>query len=180
MQNFELRIGLARCGHCTSRHRAALFTLHFTLFTSRRDALHFPQGPLFTFHSSLFTCLTQCGASGIATRCIGHRSALHRPLQCDAFFGALSCTVRNTPPGSLLQKTENKNAARWDTPHSIVCLTLLSCLPSLLKPIRGRRVFRSDLFTTAPAFLRVSFPIPRELPWAASSMLLPHPLEQGV
>ena len=160
--------------------KGALFTLHFTLFTSHRDALHFPQGPLFTFHSSLFTCLTQCGAWGIAARSIGHCSALHRPLQCGAFFGALSCTAGGTPPGSLFKKTENKNAARWDTPHSIVCLTLLSCLPSLLKPMRGRRVFRSDLFTTALAFLRVSFPIPRELPRTASSMLLPHPLEQGV
>lgn len=168
MLNFELRTGLARCGHCTPCHRAALFIFHFALLTSRRD------------HSSLFTYLTQCGASGITARSIGHCSALHRPLQRAAFFGAFSCTAGGTPPNSLFQKTENKNAARWDTPHSIVCLTLLSCLPSLLKPMRGRSVFRSDLFTTAPAFLRVSFPNPRELPWAASSMLLPHPLEQGV
>ncbi len=150
-------------------------TFHFALCT-----FNFPQGPLFTLHFALFTYFTQCGASGIAARSIGHCSALHRPLQCGAFFGALSCTAGSTPPDSLFQKTENKNAARWDTPHSIVCLTLLSCLPSLLKPMRGRRVFRSDLFATALAFLRVSFPIPGELPWAASSMLLPHPLEQGV
>ena len=202
MLNFELRIRLARRGHCTPCHRAALFIFHSSPFTSRKG--HFS---LFTFHSSLpagtlltfrrdhfsfftlhfslpegalLTCMTQCGASGIAVRCVGHCSALHRPLLCGAFFGALSCTSGGTPPSSLFQKTENKNAARWDTPHSIVCLTLLSCLPSLLKPMRGRRVFRSDLFTTAPAFLRVSFPIPKELPWAASSMLLPHPLEQGV
>ena len=180
MLNFELRIGLARCGHCTSRHRAALFIFHSSPFAAGKG--HFS---LFTFHSSLpegtlLTCITQCGASGIAARSIGHRSALHRPMQCDAFFGALSCTAGGTPPSSLFKKTENKNAARWDTPHSIVCLTLLSCLPSLLKPMRGRRVFRSDLFTTAPAFLRVSFPIPGELPRTASSMLLPHPLEQGV
>ena len=190
MLNFELRIRLARCGHCTPCHRAALFIFHsspftsrkghFSLFTSRRDAFNFPQGPLFTFHSSLFTSRRDAFHSNDAVRCIGHRSALHWALQCAAFFGALSCTAGGTPPSSLFQKTENKNAARWDTPHSIVCLTLLSCLPSLLKPMRGRRVFRSDLFTTAPAFLRVSFPIPRELPWAASSMLLPHPLEQGV
>ena len=173
MQNFELRIRLARRGHCTSCHRAALFTFHSSLFTSLRDHFSLPEG-------TLFTQMTQCGASGIAARSIGHCSAVHRPLQCAAFFGALSCTAGGTPPSSLFQKTENKNAARWDTPHSIVCLTLLSCLPSLLKPMRGRRVFRSDLFTTAPAFPRVSFPIPRELPWAASSMLLPHPLEQGV
>ena len=202
MLNFELRIRLARCGHCTPCHRAALFIFHSSPFTSRKG--HFslftfhsslPAGTLLTFrrdHSSLFTLhfslpegtlftqMTQCGASGIAARSIGHCSALHWALQCAAFFGALSCTAGGTPPSSLFQKTENKNAARWDTPHSIVCLTLLSCLPSLLKPMRGRRVFRSDLFTTAPAFLRVSFPIPRELPWAASSMLLPHPLEQGV
>lgn len=133
-----------------------------------------------SFSTILLSQMTQCGASGIAARSIGHCSALHRPLQCGASFGALSCTDRGTPPSSLFQKTENKNAARWDTPHSIVCLTLLSYLPSLLKPMRGRRVFRSDLFTTAPAFLRVSFPIPGGLPWAASSMLLPHPLEQGV
>ena len=160
--------------------KGALFIFHSSLFTSRRDHFSF-----FTLHFSLpegtlLTCITQCGASGIATRSIGHCSALHRPLQCGASFGALSCTDRGTPPSSLFQKTENKNAARWDTPHSIVCLTLLSYLPSLLKPMRGRRVFRSDLFTTAPAFLRVSFPIPGGLPWAASSMLLPHPLEQGV
>ena len=160
--------------------KGALFTLHFSLFTSRRDAFNFPQGPLFTFYSSLFTSRRDTFHSNDAVRCIGHCSALRRPLQCAAFFGALSCTAGGTPPSSLFQKTENKNAARWDTPHSIVCLTLLSCLPSLLKPMRGRRVFRSDLFTTAPAFPRVSFPIPRELPWAASSMLLPHPLEQGV
>ena len=158
----------------------SFFTLHLSL--PERGTFH---SSLFTLHFSLpegtlFTQMTQCGASGIAARSIGHCSALHRPLQCAAFFGALSCTAGGTPPSSLFQKTENKNAARWDTPHSIVCLTLLSCLPSLLKPMRGRRVFRSDLFTTAPAFLRVSFPIPRELPWAASSMLLPHPLEQGV
>ena len=160
--------------------KGALFIFHSSLFTSRRDHFSF-----FTLHFSLpegtlLTCITQCGASGIAARSIGHCSALHRPLQCDAFFGALSCTAGGTPPSSLFQKTENKNAARWDTPHSIVCLTLLSCLPSLLKPMRGRRVFRSDLFTTAPAFPRVSFPIPRELSRSASSMLLPHPLEQGV
>ncbi len=160
--------------------KGALFTLHFSLFTSRRDAFNFPQEPLFTFHSSLFTSRRDAFHSNDAARSIGHCSAVHRPLQCGAFFGALSCTAGGTPPSSLFQKTENKNAARWDTPHSIVCLTLLSCLPSLLKPMRGRRVFRSDLFTTAPAFLRVSFPIPIELPWAASSMLLPHPLEQGV
>ena len=166
MLNFELRIGLARCGHCTPCHRAALFIFHSSPFTSRKG--HFS---LFTFHSSLpagtlltshrdhsslftlhfslpegtlFTQMTQCGASGIAARSIGHCSALHRPLQCVAFFGALSCTAGGTPPSSLFQKTENKNAARWDTPHSIVCLTLLSCLPSLLEPMRGRRVFRSD------------------------------------
>ena len=162
MLNFELRIGLARRGHYTPCHRAALFTFHSSPFTSRRG--HFS---LFTFHSSLpagtlltsrrdhfsfftlhfsfpegalLTCMTQCGASGIAVRCVGHCSALHRPLQCGAFFGALSCTAGGTPPSSLFQKTENKNAARWDTPHSIVCLTLLSCLPSLLKPMRDRRV----------------------------------------
>ena len=150
---------------------------HFSFFTLH---LSLPEGG--TFHFSLFTFHLFN-----AVRCIGHRSALHWALQCAAQAVAVRCVFRctfmhgrGTPPGSLLQKTENKNAARWDTPHSIVCLTLLSCLPSLLKPMRGRRVFRSDLFTTAPAFLRVSFPIPRELPWAASSMLLPHPLEQGV
>ena len=139
-------------------------TFHFSLFT-----FHFPKGhfSLFTFHSSLpegtlltshrdhsslftlhfslpegtlFTQMTQCGASGIAARSIGHCSALHRPLQCAAFFGALSCTAGGTPPGSLFKKTENKNAVRWDTPHSIVCLTLLSCLPGLLRPMRGRRI----------------------------------------
>ena len=140
MLNFELRTGLARCGHCTPCHRAALFIFHSSPFTSRKG--HFS---LFTFHSSLpagtlLTCIMQCGASGIAARSIGHCSALHRPLQCAAFFGALSCTAGGTPPGSLFQKAENKNAARWDTPHSIVCLTLLSCLPGLLKPMRGRRV----------------------------------------
>ena len=162
MQNFELRIGLARCGHCTSRHRAALFIFHSSPFTSRKG--HFslftfhsslPAGTLLTFrrdHSSLFTLhfslpegtlftyFTQCGASGIAARSIGHCSALHRPLQCAAFFGALSCTSGGTPPSFLFQKTENKNAVRWDTPHSIVCLTLLSYLPSLLKPMRSRRI----------------------------------------
>ena len=150
MLNFELRIRLARCGHCTPCHRAALFIFHsspftsrkghFSLFTSRRDAFNFPQGPLCSLHFALLTCITQCGASGIAARSIGHCSALHRPLQCGAFFGALSCTAGSTPPSSLFQKTENKNAARWDTPHSIVCLTLLSCLPSLLRPMRGRRI----------------------------------------
>ncbi len=40
--------------------RAALFTLHFSPFTSRRDhfslfTFHFPKGPLFTLHFSLFT-----------------------------------------------------------------------------------------------------------------------------
>ena len=189
MLNFELRIGLARCGHCTPCHRAALFIFHSSPFTSRKG--HFS---LFTFHSSLpegtlltshrdhsslftlhfslpegtlFTQMTQCGASGIAARSIGHCSALHRPLQCAAQAVAVRCVFRCTfmhgrGHAAKLSFPEDRkqNAARWDTPHSIVCLTLLSCLPSLLKPMRGRRVFRSDLFTTAPAFLRVSFPIP--------------------
>ena len=110
-------------------------TFHFSLFT-----FHFPKGALFTLHFALFTYFTQCGASGIAARSIGHCNALHRPLQCGASFGAFSCTAGGTPPSSLFQKTENKNAVRWDTPHSIVCLTLLSCLPGLLRPMRGRRI----------------------------------------
>ena len=147
--------------------KGALFTLHFSLFTSRRDAFNFPQGPLFTFHSSLFTSRRDTFHLNDAVRCIGHRSALHWALQCAAQAVAVRCVFRCTfmhgrGHAAKLSFPEDRkqNAARWDTPHSIVCLTLLSCLPSLLKPMRGRRVFRSDLFTTAPAFLRVSFPIP--------------------
>lgn len=93
-----------------------------------------------SFSPILLSQMTQCGASGIAARSIGHCSALHRPLQCAAFFGVLSCTARGTPPSSLFQKTENNNAARWDTPHSIVCLTLLPCTHGPLRPMRGRRI----------------------------------------
>ena len=85
-------------------------TFHFSLFT-----FHFPQGPLFTFHSSLFTSLgdhfslftlhfslplgtlftyfTQCGAMAIAACSVGHRSALHRALQRAAFFQASFCAI---------------------------------------------------------------------------------------
>ena len=118
MLNFELRIRLARCGHCTPCHRAALFTFHSspftsrkghfslftfhsslpegTLLTSRRDAFHFPQGPLFTFHSSLFTSRRDAFHSNDAVRCIGHRSALHWALQCAAQAVAVRCVFRCT------------------------------------------------------------------------------------
>ena len=106
MLNFELRIGLARCGHCTPCHRAALFIFHsspfsigkghFSLFTSRRDAFNFPQGPLFTFHSSPFTSRRDAFHSNDAVRCIGHRSALHWALQCAAQAVAVRCVFRCT------------------------------------------------------------------------------------
>ena len=72
----------------------ALFTLHFSLFTSRRDAFNFPQGPLFTFYSSLFTSRRDTFHSNDAVRCIGHRSALHWALQCAAQAVAVRCTGR--------------------------------------------------------------------------------------
>ena len=106
MLNFELRIGLARRGHCTPCHRAALFIFHsspftsrrghFSLFTSRRDAFNFPQGPLFTFHSSLFTSRRDTFHLNDAVRCIGHRSALHWALQCAAQAVAVRCVFRCT------------------------------------------------------------------------------------
>ena len=74
--------------------KGALFTLHFSLFTSRRDAFNFPQGPLFTFHSSLFTSRRDTFHLNDAVRCIGHRSALHWALQCAAQAVAVRCTGR--------------------------------------------------------------------------------------
>ena len=64
-------IGLARCGQCVSRHRAALFT----------------------FHSSLFTLITQCGALALAARSDGTCSALRRASQRTAFLQGLSCVI---------------------------------------------------------------------------------------
>ena len=123
MLNFELRIGLARRGHYTSCHRAALFIFHSspftsrkghfslftfhsslpagTLLTSRRDhfslfTLHFslPEGTLFTLHSSLFTSRRDTFHLNDAVRCIGHRSALHWALQCAAQAVAVRCVFR--------------------------------------------------------------------------------------
>ena len=64
-------IGLARCGQCVSRHRAALFT----------------------FHSSLFTLITQCGALALAARSDGTCSALRRASQRTAFLQGLLCVI---------------------------------------------------------------------------------------
>lgn len=64
-------IGLAWCGQCVSRHRAAFFT----------------------FHSSLFTLITQCGALALAARSDGTCSALRRASQRTAFLQELSCVI---------------------------------------------------------------------------------------
>ena len=91
MQNFELRIRLARYGHCTSRHRAALFTFHSSLFTSRRDhfslfTFHFslPEGTAFHFHN--------------AVRCDSQCSALRWPMQRAAWAHAPHCGFRADVP----------------------------------------------------------------------------------
>ena len=113
MLNLELRIRLARCGHCTPCHRAALFIFHSSPFTSRKG--HFslftfhsslPAGTLltsrrdhfslFTFHSSLFTSRRGTFNLYHAVRCIGHRSALHWALQCAAQAVAGRCVFRCT------------------------------------------------------------------------------------
>lgn len=62
---------MAWCGQCVSRHRAAFFT----------------------FHSSLFTLITQCGALALAARSDGTCSALRRASQRTAFLQGLSCVI---------------------------------------------------------------------------------------
>ena len=64
-------IGLAWCGQCVSRHRAALFTFHF----------------------SLFTLITQCGALALAARSDGTCSVLRRASQRTAFLQGLLCVI---------------------------------------------------------------------------------------
>ena len=88
MQNFELRIRLARRGHCTSCHRAALFT----------------------FHSSLFSEITQCGALAIAACSVGHRSALHRALRRAAFSRASFCAKGSRELSAPFQKAGERRA----------------------------------------------------------------------
>ena len=167
--------------------KGALFTLHFSLFTSRRDAFHFPKGPLCTFHSSLFTSRRGTFNLYHAVRCIGQRSALHWALQCAAQAVAVRCVFRCTfmhgrghaAKGSFPEDRKQKCCAmRYTAQHCLPYTFSLYVQPA--QTYARQKDFRSDLFTTAPAFLRVSFPIPKEQPWAASSMLLPHPLEQGV
>ena len=70
MQNFELRIGLARCGHCTPCHRAALFTFHSSLFTSLRGTFHLNNAVRCIGHRSVLRWSSQRAASGIAACCV--------------------------------------------------------------------------------------------------------------
>ena len=114
MLNFELRNGLARCGHCASCHRAALFTFHSSLFTSHRNAFHFSQGPLFTLHFALFTSRRDCfslpegtavrrpmqhGAMAGAARCVGTCTALRFPGERSPFlYKAASVGKHSIPP----------------------------------------------------------------------------------
>ena len=127
--------------------KGALFTLHFSLFTSRRDAFNFPQGPLFTFYSSLFTSRRDTFHSNDAVRCIGHRSALHWALQCAAQAVAVRCVFRCTfmhgrehaAKLSFPEDRKQKCCAMGYTAQHCLPYTL-SCLPSLLRPMRGRRI----------------------------------------
>ena len=91
MLNFELRIGLARGEHYALCHRAAFFTFHFALFTSRRDhfslfTFHFslPEGTAFHFHN--------------AVRCDSQCSALRWPMQRAAWAHAPHCGFRADVP----------------------------------------------------------------------------------
>ncbi len=99
MLNFELRIRLARCGHCTLCHRAALFTLHSSLLTSRRD--HFA---LFTLHFSLpeGTAVRrpmQHAAMAGAARCVGTCTALRFPGErSPLLYKAASVRKHSIPP----------------------------------------------------------------------------------
>ena len=157
-------------------------TFHFSLFT-----FHFPKGALFTLHFSLFTSRRDAFNLNDTVRCIGHRSALHWALQCAAQAVAVRCVFRCTfmhgrGHAARLPSPEDRKqkccAMGYTAQHCLPYTFILSAQPALA--YARQKDFRSDLFTTALAFLRVSFPIPGELPWAASSMLLPHPLEQGV
>ena len=157
-------------------------TFHFSLFT-----FHFPKGPLFTLHSSLFTSRRDAFNLYHAVRCIGHRSALHWALQCAAQAVAVRCVFRCTfmhsrEHAARLSFPEDRKqkccAMGYTAQHCLPYTFVLSAQPALA--YARQKDFRSDLFATAPAFLRVSFPILGELPRTASSMLLPHPLEQGV
>ena len=98
MLNFELRNGLARGGHCASCHRAALFTFHSSLFTSHRNAFHFPQGPLFTLHFALFTSRRDTFHFPKGLRCDSQCSALRWPMQRAAWAHAPHCGFRADVP----------------------------------------------------------------------------------
>lgn len=179
MQNFDFRIGLARCEHHTPWHHAPPSFLHLTLFIFQRDCC-----PLFTLRFSfpLRTALRLYNA----VRCIRHRSALHWASQCTATASAARCVFRHIfmcgqehasrlpfPEGRKQQCCAMGHTAQHCLPYTFA----LHAWPA--QTYARQKDFRSDLFTTASAFPKTSLLIPRELPQAASSMLLPHPLEQG-
>ena len=98
MLNFELRIGLAQGEHYALCHRATFFTLHFALFTSRRDhfslfTLHFSLPAGTTFHSSLCTFHFPKGP-----RCDSQCSALRWPMQRAAWAHAPHCGFQASVP----------------------------------------------------------------------------------
>ncbi len=148
MLNFELRIRLARCGHCTPCHRAALFIFHSSPFTSRKG--HFslftfhsslPAGTLLTFrrdHSSLFTLhfslpegtlftqMTQCGASGIAARSIGHCSALRFSVHFHARPGARRQALFSRRPKTKMLRDGIHRTALFALHFCPVCPACLS------------------------------------------------------
>ena len=114
MLNFELRIGLARGEHYALCHRATFFTLHFALFTSRRDhfslcTLHFsrPEGTAFHFPKGHFSLPEgtavrrpmQHAAMAGAARCVGTCTALRFPGERSPFFyKAASVRKHSIPP----------------------------------------------------------------------------------
>ena len=126
MQNFELRIGLARCGHCTPCHRAALFIFHSSPFTSRRG--HFS---LFTLHFSLISRSAVHRASqraplGIAMRCTGRCSALRFSVHFHARPGARRQALFSRRPKTKMLRDGIHRTALFALHFCPVCPACLS------------------------------------------------------
>ena len=115
MLNFELRIGLARCRHCTSGHHAAFFTFHFALLTSRRDcfslpegtAFHFPQGPRCDSRCSTLRWLVQHAAWAHAPRC-GFQASVPRYCTRRHLSGSIAFLHSRSTPQQALGRHAHK------------------------------------------------------------------------
>ena len=107
MLNFELRIGLARCRHCTSGHHAAFFTFHFALLTSRRDTFHFPKGPRCDSRCSTLRWLVQHAAWAHAPRC-GFQASVPRYCTRRHLSGSIAFLHSRSTPQQALGRHAHK------------------------------------------------------------------------